>query len=138
MLCALFGSRAFFFPSGKEENMTNRKYNERMRVLTLTAMFCAIAYVVMFVLKISGIGGFLTFDVKDAIIAAAAMLLGPAAGAVISFIDASIQITAIRMAPTKPSPSSSIVTSSRTAAPLIRKNTQAIGIRRIPIPQLSI
>lgn len=80
MLCALFGSRAFFFPSGKEENMTNRKYNERMRLLTLTAMFCAIAYVVMFVLKISGIGGFLTFDVKDAIIAAAAMLLGTCGG----------------------------------------------------------
>lgn len=95
MLCALFGSRAFFFPSEKEENMTNRKYNERMRLLTLTAMFCAIAYVVMFVLKISGIGGFLTFDVKDAIIAAAAMLLGPAAGAVISFIVALLEMVTV-------------------------------------------
>lgn len=95
MLCAFFGCRAFFFPSGNEEKMKNRKYNERMRRLTLTAMFCAIAYVVMFVLKISGIGGFLTFDVKDAIIATAAMLLGPAAGAVISFVVALLEMVTV-------------------------------------------
>ena len=75
--------------------MTNRKYNEKMRRLTLTAMFCAIAYVVMFVLKISGIGGFLTFDVKDAIITTAAMLLGPITGVIISFIVALLEMVTV-------------------------------------------
>lgn len=89
------GSRAFFIPSGNEDKMTNRKNNEKMRRLTLTAMFCAIAYVVMFVLKISGIGGFLTFDVKDAMIATAAMLLGPASGAVISFVVALLEMVTV-------------------------------------------
>lgn len=58
-------------------------------------MFCALAYVVMFVLKISGIGGFLTFDVKDAIIATASMLLGPAAGMIISFVVALLEMVTV-------------------------------------------
>lgn len=62
----------------------NRKFNTK-RIVTL-AMFTALAYASLFVMRISGVGGFLTFDVKDAIITMAAMIFGPLSGAVISLV----------------------------------------------------
>ncbi len=59
------------------------------------AMFTALAYASLFVLRISGIGGFLTFDVKDAIIASSAMLFGPQYGVLISFAVALIEMISV-------------------------------------------
>lgn len=56
--------------------------------LVVIALFCAIAYLAVFVFRISGIGGFLTFDVKDAVITLGAMVFGPIVGIVISFVVA--------------------------------------------------
>ncbi len=91
-----FGAELFSFPSKMRKfYMTNKKYIDKIRYLTLTAMFCAIAYVVMFVLRISGIGGFLTFDIKDAIITVGAMLLGPFTGIIISFLVALLEMITV-------------------------------------------
>ncbi len=70
-----------------------RKVNFRMYVAL--AMFTALAYASLYVLRIGGIGGFLTFDVKDAIIASAAMLFGPQYGVLISFIVALIEMISV-------------------------------------------
>jgi riboflavin transporter FmnP len=61
-----------------------RKFNTK-RAVTL-AMFTALAYASLFVMRISGVGGFLTFDVKDAIITIAAMIFGPLPGIIISLM----------------------------------------------------
>lgn len=55
-------------------------------------MFTALAYVSLFVMRIGGIGGFLTFDVKDAIIAIASMIFGPISGVVISLLTSLIEM----------------------------------------------
>lgn len=70
-----------------------KKYNIR-QILAL-AMFAAIAYISLFVMRIGGIGGFLTFDVKDAIIAVAAMIFGPLHGILISFVVSLVEMITI-------------------------------------------
>ncbi len=75
-------------------SIMNKRMNKINR-LTLTAMFCTVAYVVMFAVKISGIGGFLTLDVKDAIIASGAMMLGPVSGVVISLIVSLLELITV-------------------------------------------
>lgn len=44
------------------------------------ALFCALAYICNFFFRFSGIGGFLTFDAKDAIMTIAGLFLGPISG----------------------------------------------------------
>ena len=75
--------------------MINNNKIKKINFVTLTAMFCAIAYVVMFVLKISGIGCFLTFDIKDAIIATGSMVLGPLTGIIIAFLVALLEMITV-------------------------------------------
>lgn len=54
--------------------MSNNQINQTKR-LTVTAMFCAIAYLCMFVFRLKV--GFLTFDAKDAVLAMISLLFGP-------------------------------------------------------------
>ncbi len=58
-------------------------------------MFTAIAYISLLFMKIGGIGGFLTFDVKDAVITIAAMQFGPLSGIVISLLVSFIEMITI-------------------------------------------
>jgi len=56
--------------------MKNKNNYEKIKRITATAMFAAIAYVSVVVLKFQ-VGGFLTFDIKDALIAVCGMYFGP-------------------------------------------------------------
>ena len=60
------------------------KVNSNIKRITVIAVLCAIAYLVSFIFpfKVS----FLTFDLKDAIIAISALMYGPIAGLVSSMI----------------------------------------------------
>lgn len=71
------------------------KKNINFRRYVALAMFTALAYASLFVLRIGGIGGFLTFDVKDAIIASAATMFGPQYGVLISLIVAFIEMISV-------------------------------------------
>ena len=59
------------------------------RKMITMALFAAMAYCVTFVFRINV--SFLTFDAKDAVVCIAAMILGPGAGAIISFIVATVE-----------------------------------------------
>ena len=63
-----------------------------IKKIVVMALFCAMAYVTCFFLRISGIGGFLSFEIKDTIIVLAAMLFGPLAGVAISFVVALMEM----------------------------------------------
>ena len=65
----------------------------KIRKLTLTAVFMALAYISVTVLKFNV--QFLTFDLKDAIMAVGAMLLGPVAGLVMALLVALIEFLTI-------------------------------------------
>ena len=66
--------------------MKKRNINKnRVKVLTATAMFAALAYVSVVVLKFH-VGGFLTFDLKDALITVCGMYFGPIYALAISLI----------------------------------------------------
>lgn len=67
----------------------------KIKKIATLAVFCAIAYLSLFVFRISEIGGFLTFDIKDTIVALAAMIYGPVSGVVISFIVALIEMLTV-------------------------------------------
>lgn len=60
------------------------KVNNNIKKMTVIAVLCAIAYLVSFIFpfKVS----FLTFDLKDAIIAIASLMYGPLAGLICSII----------------------------------------------------
>lgn len=68
---------------------SSKLYIKRIVVL---ALFCAMAYVTCFFLRISGIGGFLSFEIKDTVITLAAMLFGPWTGVAISFVVALMEM----------------------------------------------
>ena len=61
-----------------------KKHNIRRYVVL--AVFAAFAYASLYVFRISGIGGFLTLDIKDAIITICAMLFGPVSGVAIALL----------------------------------------------------
>lgn len=73
----------------------NSKTSNRTRLVVVHALFCAVAYLLMFVLRISGIGGFLTFDAKDAVIIIASMIFGPLSGIIIAFTVAFIEMVTV-------------------------------------------
>ena len=66
--------------------MNRQKNIEGLKKLTGVAMFAALAYVCTLILRIPGIGGFLTMDLKDFVIAIAGMFFGPAAAVMISIL----------------------------------------------------
>lgn len=66
--------------------MQRKKINkDKIKRITATAMFAALAYVSVVVLKFH-VGGFLTFDLKDALITVCGMYFGPLYALAISFI----------------------------------------------------
>ncbi|MCQ2424352.1 MAG: ECF transporter S component [Clostridia bacterium] len=54
--------------------------HNRTKKVTFTALFSAIAFLCVFIFRFSGIGGFLTFDAKDAVLALCGLFFGPAYG----------------------------------------------------------
>ena len=68
---------------------------QNLRKYITLAMFTAIAYISLLFMKIGGIGGFLTFDIKDAVLAIAAMQFGPLSGIVIAFLVSFIEMITI-------------------------------------------
>lgn len=75
--------------------MKNSASGARVRRIVTMALFCAIAYVAVFTMRISGIGGFLTFDIKDTVIAIAAMLFGPIVGVIIALAVSLLELVTI-------------------------------------------
>ena len=72
--------------------MQNSNKN-KIRTLTLIAVFIALAYISVTVLKFNV--QFLTFDLKDAIMTVGAMLLGPIAGLIMAFLVALIEFLTV-------------------------------------------
>ncbi|MBO5305156.1 MAG: ECF transporter S component [Clostridia bacterium] len=68
---------------------------QNLRKYLVLAMFTALAYISLLVMKIGGIGGFLTFDIKDAVITIAAMQFGPISAIVISLLVSFIEMITI-------------------------------------------
>lgn len=66
--------------------MNRQKNIESLKKMTGVAMFAALAYISVIVLRIPDIGGFLTMDFKDVIITVAAMFFGPVAAIFISIL----------------------------------------------------
>ena len=64
--------------------MNRQKNIEKIKRMTGVAMFTALAYLTMIVLRIPDIGGFLTMDLKDVIITISAMFFGPVSAVFIS------------------------------------------------------
>lgn len=69
------------------------KSRERVKRLVFIALFAALAYTSTLIIHPKVL--FLTFDIKDAIITLAAMVFGPVAGVVISFLAALLELVTI-------------------------------------------
>ena len=70
-----------------------RKNRVELRELVLTAVFAALAYAAMFVFHFKV--AFLTFDLKDAIITVAGLLLGPVAALTVSLLVAALELVTV-------------------------------------------
>lgn len=67
-----------------------------VRYMTVTAMFCAIAYVLVLLAKvIPNVAGFLSYEPKDAAVVIAGFILGPAASVIVSVIVSFIEMISI-------------------------------------------
>ncbi len=66
--------------------MNRQNASQRLKRMTGIAMFAALAYISVVILRIPNIGGFLTFDFKDVIITVAAMFFGPSAAVALSLL----------------------------------------------------
>ncbi len=66
--------------------MKRQNTAQQIKNITTVAIFAALAYVSVIILRIPNVGGFLTFDFKDAIIIVASMLLGPYAAIALSIL----------------------------------------------------
>lgn len=70
-----------------------KKFNSDTKKVVGIAVFAALAYVVALICNIiPPVAGFLSLDVKDAVIAMAAFVFGPISAVVISFIAALIEL----------------------------------------------
>lgn len=67
--------------------------NERIRTLTALSVFCAISYLCVFVFRIHVT--FLTFDIKDAVIAIAGMVYGPVSAVAVSAVTSLLEFVTI-------------------------------------------
>ena len=67
--------------------------NASLKKLSVTAMLCALAYICMFVFKFKV--GFLTFDLKDAVLTVIAFLYGPVYGVVSSVLVALLEFVSV-------------------------------------------
>ena len=69
------------------------KEKNNLKKISVTAMLCALAYICMFVFKFKV--GFLTFDLKDAVLTVIAFLYGPIYGVVSSILVALIEFVSV-------------------------------------------
>lgn len=69
----------------------NTKTN--LKKISVTAMLCALAYICMFVFKFKV--GFLTFDLKDAVLTVIAFLYGPFYGVISSVLVALLELVSV-------------------------------------------
>lgn len=72
---------------------SNIQTSDKLRRLTAIAMFCALAYICMFVFRIKV--SFLTFDAKDAIIAIGSMFFGPLSALIMSALVAVLEFITV-------------------------------------------
>lgn len=73
-----------------------QKTKMSVKYMTTVAMFCAISFVAVLIGKlVPNIAGFLSYDPKDAIVAIAGFILGPAAAAIIALIVSFIEMLTI-------------------------------------------
>lgn len=71
--------------------MSNSTY--RTKILVLCAVFTAMSYAVTSACRIiPNVGGFLSFDFKDAVICIGAFLIGPVAGIVITIVSSFLEM----------------------------------------------
>ncbi len=66
---------------------------QNLKKISVTAVLCALAYICMFVFKFKV--GFLTFDIKDALLAVVAFLYGPFYGIVSSALVATLEFVTV-------------------------------------------
>lgn len=66
--------------------MSRQKNIDKLKRMVGVAMFAALAYLSMIVLRIPDIGGFLTMDLKDVIITISAMFFGPISAVFIAIV----------------------------------------------------
>ena len=81
------------FDFEKETNPSNNS-QDRVRTLVALSLMSALAYVAMFVFRIK-VAGFLTFDVKDAVITIAALGFGPVSGVIVALLVALIEMLTV-------------------------------------------
>lgn len=73
-----------------------QKTKMSVKYMTTVAMFCAISFVAVLIGKlVPNIAGFLSYDPKDAIVAIAGFILGPAAAAIIALIVSFIEMLTV-------------------------------------------
>lgn len=65
-----------------------------LKKISVMAMLCALAFICVLVFRFE-VGGFLTFDVKDAILTITALIYGPVWGAVCSFVVTFLELIMI-------------------------------------------
>ena len=68
--------------------------DERVRRTVAAALFAALAYLFVFVFRIQ-VAGFLTFDLKDAVMTVGALFLGPVAGVAIAAAVALLEMVSV-------------------------------------------
>lgn len=75
--------------------MNTSKRSSVIKKISALAIFAAFAYLSLYVFRIPGIGGFLTFDIKDTIVCLSAMIFGPVSGVTISLLVALIEMVTV-------------------------------------------
>ena len=75
------------------KNKIRTSAKERILRMVMVALFCALAFAVMPLFRINV--GFLTFDIKDAIITVGGLLFGPLAAVIISAVTALLEFITI-------------------------------------------
>ena len=77
-------------PAKRRVSLSDR----HVRKTVAAALFAALAYLVMFVFRIQ-VAGFLTFDLKDAVMMIGALFLGPVAGVSIAATVALLEMISV-------------------------------------------
>ncbi len=67
----------------------------RVKMMCSLAMLCAIAVAVDFFVRLSGIGGFLTYEPKDVVLTIGAFIYGPIAGIIMSAVLCFIEMVTV-------------------------------------------
>lgn len=71
------------------------KSSERLKALLCMAMLTALAVAADILLRLPGIGGFLTYEPKDVILTVGAFIFGPVAGIVMSLVVCLIEMVTV-------------------------------------------